>query len=151
MGTLKLELPSDDNYSVKEVESYEDAEIVIEAMRALQRRAVPYLNALLKLEHGFDPQSAHVFEEDEVHLAESSYGFEATYEHYYCGDSDYYKVYIGLDDMFDDEWLEKAKARIEAKEKEEALEKARIARQREEDQARREYEQYLKLREKFAK
>ncbi len=152
MGTLKLELPSeDDNYTVKEVKSYEDAEIVIEAVRSLQRRAIPYLDAMLKLKHGHDPaiKNHDGFEEYEVELSEDSYGFQATYEHYYCGDSDKYTVYIPLDDMFDDNWLENAKARIAKQQEEEALERARIARQREEDQNRRDYEQYLKLREKF--
>ncbi len=146
MCTLKLKLEGED-ISVTEVETYDDAEILIEGYKSLQRRAIPYLNALLKLEHGFDNE----FEEYEVNLEECGQGFEATYEHYWRGGTDTYGVYIPLEDMFDDKWLENAKARIEAKEKEEAERKERERLEQIERNKMEEYAQYMKLKEKFEK
>lgn len=147
MGTIKLELVGDDVFGVNEIETYDDAEIIIEGYRSLQRRAIPYLNALLKLEYGFENE----FEDYEVELEECGQGFQATYEKYYCGDSDRYEVYIPLEDMFDDKWLDNAKARIEAKEKEEAERKERERLAQIERQKQTEYAQYMKLKEKFEK
>lgn len=142
MDTEILHLETNE-YGEFEFNTEEEAQLLMDALDVLRRRAVPYANALLKLKHNIGGR----FDEDDLNSDGS--GFDATYTDSYCGDSYRYDVHVPISYLFKDDWLDKVNAEIKAKEEYKLVLKERETEAQRKRQEERDREQYQKLKEKF--
>lgn len=124
------------------INNIEDVQKTIKQFEELQQLATPVAQELAKLEN----YPGQILDEEIV----VEYGaLYAKWETYICGGSDYHEIKIPLEYLFDDEWLEEAKAEklrknLEAvkKKQEEDAKKERLAKAQR-------YEKHLELCKEF--
>lgn len=139
-------LKYDENYDIH-VETVEAATMVLEAFDELRQRAAPIAQVIVNLEHGVNLRYA--VDEDEIEWDGDH--FRYTHEVYRCGCEERYPITIPLSYLFDPNFVDEAREKLKAKQKyeEEVKERERLAQI--ERNKKRQYEEYLKLKEKFEK
>lgn len=126
------------------IENYDDFSMFVEALDQLKKKAVPIMNAYLELANR---KPRYPIDADEISF-EDGY-VTANWEDYVCGSTDYYSESMPAEYLFDDDWAEDAKKKIEARRERERIqeEKQKAERKRRHEEAER--KRYLELKEKF--
>jgi hypothetical protein len=125
------------------ITSIEQAEDLLELVEELRQRATPIAKLMSELKgYRYHPDI------DEIVITDEGIYANWTTD-YCCGESEEDSMHIPLDYLFNDNWIDNAKAQIEL-EKRRQEEEARKRREREAAaKLERERKEYLKLKEKF--
>lgn len=124
------------------IEREDDLAVMSEALISLRERAQPIAQLLLELK-GIDA----IADEDNIYI-EGAHAYLKYYT-YHCGERDEHDLLISSEYLFNEEKKEELKTKVAMKRKADANEAKRKALAEMDTAKRKDYEQYLKLKQQF--
>jgi len=125
-----------------DIKTIDEAYDAIENIEQLFQRAAKMAMILIEMDYGRKP--AYTLDSDDIYIESGS--LMATW---IDTDNETMTKYINLSYLFDDDWESDARAKIEAKREAEELKKISVAKKREASLESRDYQKYLKFKERF--